>query len=232
MKKSILSLSLLAAGTLLASTHAMAQYTVQLGAIYLDPNSAAGTTTGPLTPVGALSLTVKPQTTLFFSVARDITEHVDVQLSLGYPPEHDVVLKIVDATPLPASVAAQNGVLVSRTRQIAPTLFANYKFGSADSKFRPFVGVGVNYTKFEPTESTAANDAISGGKTNISMTDSWGLAWQAGAAYKFDKNWSISGTYATAHVNSTITTNTLGVVRNLDVSFRPITFTVAVGYSF
>ncbi len=231
MKKSILSLSLVAAGVL-ASGSAMAQYTIQIGGAYVDPNSSAGTATGPLTPLGALSLTVKPQSTVFFSIAREINDQWDVQLAMGLPPTHDVALKVTNPAALPASVAAQDGVIVSKVRQVAPTLFANYKFGEASSQFRPFVGIGINYTQFDKTESTPANDAINGGPTNIKLSDSWGVAMQAGGVYKFDKQWSLSGTYSTAQVNSVITTNTLGTVRKVDISFRPAVFIVAVGYSF
>jgi outer membrane protein len=231
MKKSILSLSLIAAGTLLAGS-AMAQYTVLVGGAYVDPNSSAGTATGPLTPLGAISLTVKPQTTLFFSVAREINDKWDLEVAMGFPPTHDVALRVTDASALPASVAAQDGVIISKVRQVAPTVFANYKFGDAGSKFRPFVGAGINYTQFDQTESTAANNAINGGPTNIKLSDSWGLAWHAGAVYKFDKQWSLMGSYATAQVNSVITTNTLGIERKVDISFRPAVFIMAVGYSF
>lgn len=231
MKKSILSLSFIAAGTLFASS-AMAQYTVEVGGAYVDPNSSAGTATGPLTPLGAISLTVKPQSTLFFSVSREINDKWDLQLAMGFPPTHDVALKVTNAAALPNSVAAQDGVIISKVRQVAPTLFANYKFGDAGSKLRPFVGAGINYTQFDQTESTAANNAINGGPTNIKLSDSWGVAMHAGAVYKFDKQWSVSGSYATAQVNSVITTNTLGVERKVDISFRPAVFIVAVGYSF
>ena len=213
MKKSIFTLSLVAAGTLLACSSAMAQYTVQVGAAYVDPNSSATTATGPLTPLGAISLTVKPQTTLFFSVAREINENWDVQLALGVPPVHDVAFKVVNASALPASVAAQDGVIIGKVTQTAPTLFANYKFGEASGALRPFVGLGINYTNFSPADSTAANDAINGGPTRIKLTDSWGLAWQAGVSYKIDKKWSVSGTYTSADVKTTVTTNTLGIER-------------------
>ena len=231
MKKSILALSL-AAASLLLSHNAFAQYTIQVGGAYVDPNSTAGVAVGPLTPVGAISLTVKPQSTVFFSIAREINDQWDLQLSLGLPPTHDVALKVTKASALPASVAAQDGVIISKVRQVAPTLFANYKFGEASSPLRPFVGLGINYTTFDQTESTAANNAINGGATNIKLSDSWGLAWQAGAVYKFDKQWSMSGTYSTADVNSVITTNTLGIERKVDISFHPAVFILAVGYSF
>jgi outer membrane protein len=133
---------------------------------------------------------------------------------------------------LPASVAAQDGVIISKVTQVAPTLFANYKFGGSASAFRPFVGLGVNYTMFDPAESTPANDAINGGPTKLKLSDSWGLAWQAGAVYQIDKQWSISGTYTSADVKTTVTTNTLGIERKVDIKFAPNVFILAVGYSF
>lgn len=232
MKKTTLSLALIAAGTLLASSGAMAQYSIQLGGAYIDPNSSANTATGPLTPLGAISLTVKPQSTVFFAVTREINDQWDVQLALGVPPVHDVAFKVKKASALPASVAAQDGVIISKVTQVAPTLFLNYKMGEASSAFRPFFGLGVNYTMFDPAETTAANDAINGGPTKIKLTDSWGLAWQLGATYKLDKHWSVSGAYTSADVRTTTTTNTLGIQRKVDISFSPSVYILAVGYSF
>jgi outer membrane protein len=232
MTTSNFALSLIAATTLLGCPAAMAQYTVQLGGAYVDPNSSATTSAGPLTPLGALSLTVKPQSTLFFSVARQLTDNWNVQLALGLPPVHDVAFKVANAVALPASVAAQDGAVIGKVTQVAPTLFANYRFGASDSALRPFVGLGVNYTLFDPAETTAANDAINGGPTRIKLSDSWGLAWQAGVTYQFDKKWSVTGAYSSADVKTTVTTNTLGIERKIDVTLDPAVFTLAVGYSF
>lgn len=232
MNKQFLSLSALALSALLASSAAVAQYTIQVGGAYVDPSSSAGNATGPLTPLNAISLTVKPQSTVFFSVSREINDNWDVQLAMGMPPVHDVAFKVTKASALPSSVAAQDGVIISKVTQVAPTLFANFKFGEANNTFRPFVGLGVNYTMFSPAETTAANDAINGGPTKIKLTDSWGLAWQFGAVYKIDKKWSVSGTYSSADVKTVVTTNTLGIERKVDVKFAPNVFILAVGYSF
>jgi outer membrane protein len=129
-------------------------------------------------------------------------------------------------------VAAQDGVIISKVTQVAPTLFANYKFGQASSALRPFVGLGVNYTLFDPAETTPANNAINGGPTKIKLTDSWGLAYQAGVTYQIDKNWSVSGTYSSADVKTTVTTNTLGIERKVDIKFNPSVYILTVGYSF
>ncbi|MEO6321371.1 MAG: OmpW family outer membrane protein, partial [Polaromonas sp.] len=48
---------------------------------------------------------------------------------------------------------------------MSPSLFANYKFLEKTSPLRPFVGIGINYTQFDKTSSTAAGNAINGGPT-------------------------------------------------------------------
>ena len=232
MKSNFFSLSLIAASALLAAASASAQYTVQLGYANVDPGASASATTGPFLPANTTSLNVKPQQTVFFSVAREIDDHWDVQLALGYPPTHDVTLRVITPGNLPPSVAAKDGQLIGTVRQIAPTLFANYKFGEASNKFRLFVGVGVNYTMFDQANSTALFNQLSGGTTNNKLSDSWGLAAQLGAVYKLDGPWSVSGTWSTADVKSTLTNNTYGVERKTDIKFNPSVFILAVGYSF
>ena len=117
-------------------------------------------------------------------------------------------------------------------RQVAPTFFVNYKFLEKTSPWRPFVGVGVNYTRFDKTSSTAAGNALNGGPTSISLEDSVGLALQGGIAYQINNQWSVSAALVTARVKSKITTNTLGIERSADIKFSPRVLTVALGYSF
>ena len=232
MKSNFFSLSLIAASALLAAASASAQYTVQLGVANVDPGASASAPTGPFLPANTTSLNVKAQQTVFFSVAREIDDHWDVQLALGYPPTHDVTLRVITPGNLPPSVAAKDGQLIGTVRQIAPTLFANYKFGESSAKFRPFVGIGINYTMFDQANSTALFNQLSGGTTNNKLSDSWGLAAQLGAVYKLDGPWSVSGTWSTADVKSTLTNNTYGVERKTDIKFNPSVFILAVGYSF
>ena len=111
-------------------------------------------------------------------------------------------------------------------------MFANYQFGDKSSQFRPFVGAGINYTTFDKTESTAANDAHNGGPTSIKLDDSVGLALQVGMSIKLSDQWSLSGSWATAQVKTKLTTNTLGQLRYADITFHPSVLTLALGYRF
>ena len=206
------------------------QNMVQLGFANVQPHSSAGDFSGPFTPAG-ISVNTGDKSTLFFSYAREINDQWNVELALAAPPTHDIVLAVNNSN-LPAGVQAFSGQVGARVRQVAPTLFANYKFLEKTSPLRPFIGAGINYTKFDRTTSTAANNALNGGPTSISLKDSVGLALHGGVTYRISNQWFLSTSLATAQVKSKITTNTLGVERTADIKFRPRVFTVAVGYSF
>ncbi len=206
------------------------QNTVRLGVSNVQPHSSASDFTGPFTP-GGISVEVLNKRTLFLSISREINDQWDVELALGAPPTHDIALTINNPA-LPASGQALSGQIGARVRQVAPTLFANYKFFDKTSALRPFVGIGVNYTRFDKTSSTAAGDALNGGATSISLRDSTGLAAQGGVVYRFNDLWSVSATLATARIKSKITANTLGIERTADIRFTPRVLTLALGYSF
>lgn len=232
MKKIFLSAAV-AVFALGACGAALAQATtLKLGVVNIEPNSSASAISGPFTPSDALSLEVQSQSTLFFSAAREIDEHWEAELALGVPPTHDVAVVILNPAVVPGSVAALNGAIGAKVRQVAPTLFANYRFGDNTSQIRPFVGIGVNYTVFDNAESTAVNDAINGGPTTLKLDDSIGLALQLGVTAKLGGPWSLTGAWSTAQVKTKLTTNTYGIERTADITFHPSVFTIAVGYSF
>ncbi len=216
-----------ASGPVLAQTT-----TLKLGWVNVQPNSSASAVSGALTPANALSLNVLSKSTLFFSAARELNDKWEVELALGAPPTHDIQLIVLPGAAVPGSVAALNGVGAAKVRQVAPTLFANYRFGDAASQVRPFAGIGVNYTSFDKTESMPVNDAVNGGPTTIKLKDSMGPALQFGATVKLNGPWSLTGVWSTARVKTQLTTNTLGIERNADIVFHPSVITLALGYSF
>ena len=221
------------AGLLAASAAAPVlaqQNTIRLGISQVQPHSSTSDFVGPFTFSG-IRVEVRDKTTPFISFTREINDQWDVELALGVPPSHDIAV-LINNPALSASAQAHSGQVVAKVRQVAPTLFANYKFFEKTSAFRPFVGIGINYTRFDNTSSTAAGNTLNGGATSISLEDSVGLALQGGVVYRFNELWSVSAALATAQVKSKITTNTLGIERTADIRFKPRVFTVAVGYSF
>ena len=137
-----------------------------------------------------------------------------------------VKLKVAD------NVNQYDGATVARVKQVAPTLFLNYKFLAPSSAFRPYVGVGLNYTNFKVTSTDAGNNLYNDGPVRISSTDSIGLAFQVGAAYKFDKNWLLSASWYTAGVKNNVTIRTNSTEQDASYRFHPSVFSVMVGYQF
>jgi outer membrane protein len=98
----------------------------------------------------------------------------------------------------------------------------------------------VNYTKFTRTRSTQAGDAAAGGPTKIKLSPSWGLTGHVGGTYQIDNHWSVVGTVAYVDVKSTVTNTTesntgdgpVTVVRKDKLNFRPLVYTLSVGYAF
>ncbi|WP_290642620.1 OmpW family outer membrane protein [Aquabacterium sp.] len=268
----------------LVSASALAQtYTVKIGGGYIDPRATSSSLEGTLptgfagAPVVPLSegnhLQVMPKSTVLFSVERSIDDHWGAELVLGFPPTHDVKLRVSDAIKAGAATAAQikaglgadaftnpaktsaaitaaggatnyvklrvadnvnqyDDVTVARVKQTAPTLFLNYKFLDATSALRPYIGVGVNYTNFKVTSTEAGNNLYGDGPVRISSTDSIGLAFQMGANYKFDKNWLVSASWATAGVKNNVTIRTNLSEQTLSYRFHPSVFSLMVGYQY
>jgi Outer membrane protein W len=100
---------------------------------------------------------------VIFVYERLFTPNVGLELVIGLPPK----LKATGA----GSAAFLGEVLSVRT--VSPTLLLNYHFLSPSDALRPYVGAGVNYTRFTSISSTLAPD--------VKMGDSTGLALQAGS---------------------------------------------------
>lgn len=205
-----------------------------------------------------VALQVQTQHTVIFAIERALSDRWSVEFVLGTPPKHDVKLKVdnpqIDAskvTPgaapisagaaqvaanngLKAKLAAQNGQVISTVRQWAPTVFFNYRFLDPSSGFRPFVGLGINVTRFK-ARTTAGGDTLyaDGARPEISLSDSIGPAVQVGASYKLDRNWSINASVATAKVDNKLTIKTAsGLRQESSFRFNPTALTATVGYSF
>jgi outer membrane protein len=108
----------------------------------------------------------------------------------------------------------------------------NYVFRDESQALRPYVGVGVNYTRFYDLQSTPAGDAANGGPTAISLTSSVGPVLVAGLRWHIKDHWSAYASYDRAWVNSDYVGDTAGVIRRTHIKFNPSSVVLAVGYAF
>ncbi|MGE5450332.1 MAG: OmpW/AlkL family protein [Acidobacteriota bacterium] len=242
------TLTLTALATLIAGTASAQTYTVKVGGAYIVPNATSSDFWGPL-PNGAqarggINLEVQPKATLMFSLERMLNDNFSVELVLGLPPKHDVKLKVSDQTRanaadvtnpyrlLDAQFVRYADQKVATVRQMAPTLFFNYKFGEASANCRPYLGLGINYTKMD-ADLTDAGKALYGGvPMTQKLSSSIAPAIQAGVAYKIDKTWSVNMGLVSTFVSSTLAVSGNGKTHYAKFDFTPTVYTASVGYSF
>jgi outer membrane protein len=182
---------------------------------------------GPYVPPGA-NIDAKNVNTLYLGYVRRLSPHFDVELTLGYPP----LQKTVGKGPATLGSVPYNGQVIATARWLAPTVLVEYVFLDENSKWRPYIGAGINYTSFYDRNSTAQGDAASGGPTKLSLTSSVGPVGTIGLDYHIANNWHLYASYSASQVKSKLRADTAGVIRTTHISFGPQALVVSVGYSF
>ena len=200
---------------------------IRIGGYFVHFDSSATDFSGPYTVPG-LNASINNTTTLYLGYVRTLSTHFAVELALGWPP----VTHAVARGPAAVGSVPYNGQKIASVRWLSPTALLEYNFFSPDAHWRPFVGVGVNYTYFYDRRITPAGEAAVGGPTSVSLPSSVGPAVTAGFTYRFNQRWHMVASYSVAQVNSRLTTDTAGVFRTSSVHFWPNAVVLSVGYSF
>ena len=200
---------------------------VRVGAYYITYDTTADDLRGPYVPPG-VNIKLKDLVTPYFAYVRRLNPHFSVELALGAPP----LTKTYGKGPEKLGSVPYNDQEVVTARWFAPTLLLNYTFRDESARLRPYIGAGINYTRFYSRKSTPAGDAATGGPTSISLTTSVGPAATVGLSYRFTSHFYAIFSLSASQVDSDLTANTAGVLRKTHVSFNPRAAVLAAGYSF
>lgn len=167
MKKMMLAAAAVCAFT---SGAAMAQeaqspWMIRIRAVHLDSDNKDST---------GLGLSINNKTIPELDVSYFFTPNIAAELILTYPQKHD----------LRADGLGKIGTL----KHLPPTLLAQYHFTNFGG-FKPYVGVGINYTNFssvnfDPAVQAALNPSI--------KRNSWGAALQVGFDIPLTKQLSLN----------------------------------------
>lgn len=212
MNKPLKSLTLLALACLAHSASHAQLNTVKGGLIYYQTHAETTGITGIGVPAGA-DADVGNATTLLLSFEREIAPNIGVELVLGWPP----TIKANGA----GTVAFLGEVLSAKN--VAPTLLFNYHFGDRSARWRPYIGLGVNYTYFADAKTPYGWD--------VNLSDSWGLAGQLGIDVAIDKQWGLFASIAKVQVKSDLAAIGATVLQTT-IDFRPVTYAAGVSYKF
>jgi outer membrane protein len=200
---------------------------VRAGLYFVHDAAKARDLSGPFTPAG-INIRVGNVTTAYFAYLRHLDDHWGLELAGGIPP----TVKTYGKGPATVGSVPFNGQEVATAKWFSPSVLLDYRFGNASDALRPYVGIGVNYTRFYKLDSTPAGDAANGGPTRVRLSSSFGPAGTVGASYQVTREINVIAAFSLARVNSNYRSDTAGVIRTTEIHFNPRAFIVAAGYSF
>ena len=200
---------------------------VRLGAYFVHYATKADDLSGPFTPAD-INLRVGNTTTPYLAYLRSLDANWIVEFAGGVPP----TTKTYGKGPATVGSVPFDGQLVAKAKWFSPSVLLDYKLLDTTSALRPYVGLGVNYTRFYDLISTPAGDAANGGPTRITLSRSIGPAVTLGASYRITREINVLASYNLARVNSNYQSDTAGVVRTTTIHFNPRAWVAAIGYSF
>ncbi|TKC87644.1 OmpW family protein [Trinickia terrae] len=237
--KIVAVLGLASAASGVAKAQSAGSNIIGLGWVELQPINGGSTPQvmtsldGAPTHQEAPGTIVKPKRggTLAINFEHYFTDHISLYV-LGGIPGH---LKVEGSAML-----ARYGE-VGGARVISPQVNLRYHFCEPQTKFRPFVGLGVNYTTFYNEQITnnryVADSLGPGGSASIKASSSWNPVFEVGADYLISKSWSIGLAVGYMPVKTTFTTHgstAAGdqIVTQSKLDLNPLTATLTVKYSF
>lgn len=141
------------------------EWTFGIGAHQVNPKSDNGSLAGGELPI-EIGSDVKPTLTAEYF----IRDNLGIEVLAAWPFEHDIEVKGFGR--------------IGSTKHLPPTISLQYHFGQGTVK--PFVGVGVNYTRFFSTDTVADLEGA-----ELELDDSIGLAAHAGIDFEVGARGSI-----------------------------------------
>ncbi len=192
---------------------------VRAGIANVDPDASSDVAKIELAPNADLDVDVDDDTQLGLTAVYMVTDHIGLELLAATPFEHDIS-------------SGTLGLDVGSTKHLPPTLNVQYYFLGTDSNFRPYAGVGINYTVFFDEDTAGEFEAVAG-KSDLSLDDSWGLSLQVGLDYHINDRWLVNAAVWNLDIETTATikTENLGKIKT-DVDIDPWVYMLGVGYKF
>lgn len=208
-----LSRLVLASALALAASPVFAQsagtWTIGVGVHNVAPKSNNGTLVG--TPLGNLKMDVSNNARPSVTGEYFLKDNLGLEVLAALPFEHDINVVGVGK--------------VGSTKHLPPTVSLQYHFGAG--KVRPFVGVGLNYTKFF---STHTEGVIAG--TKLDLSDSWGLAGHIGVDFQVSEKAAIRIDYRKIDIDTDVKLNGANLGAPNTVNIDPSVYGVAYVFSF
>lgn len=232
-----------AAALCVTGAHAQAagSVVVNAGWMHFAPQESSGPfkimALGQTTTAPGAGASVSDADTVGFTATYFITDHIAAEGVFGVPPKFNLY---------GTGTLSPFGKLGS-AREWSPTLLLKYYFGSAQSRFRPYLGAGGSYVWFSDEKLNGAmgsgaflysnqyGSALTG-PTSVKLSSSFAPVVNAGFTYNFTEHWSAAFSVSYMWLKSRATLETQSAVGTIKseskIKLDPVVTFLSIGYKF
>lgn len=157
----------------------------------------------------------------------DVEVKDDTQLGLTatYMVTPQVGIELLAATPFKHSVEL-DGERIGTTKQLPPTITAQYYPMDPSSAFQPYIGAGLNMTIFFDEDGAVKGDSLG------PLQDSFGLAVSAGINYDINDKFLANIAVWYLDIDSELEGSNTALGKDYEVEIDPIVVMAGIGYKF
>jgi len=167
----------------------------------------------------------------------DVGSDTQPTLAAHYALHENIGIELNVAAPFKEEIKGAGSIAgtgkLGSAEVLSPTLFAKYKFMDGTAAFRPYVGLGLSYSRFQKETGsgtlTALTNTGSASPTTFTLDSAWSIAAQIGLTYALNEKYFID-----ANVTKTFlkTTAHFSSGQRQDITLDPLAISIGIGYRF
>ena len=164
----------------------------------------------------------------------DVNNDTQLGLSFTYMLSDKFGVELLAATPFKHTLTGKGNLAglgdFAEVKHLPPTVSLQYYPMEKNSKFQPYLGLGVNYTVFFSEDfKGSASDTF----RDLELDSSLGLSGQLGFDYRLNENWAINAAIWYMDINTTAKfKDNAGNRYKLDAELDPLVYMAGVSYKF
>jgi outer membrane protein len=226
---SVTQRSLLAGLALLFSASVLAQeqgdWLLRLGVVNFDPSDSRGVLRAESgTNLGGAAISMDDNSQLGVTIGYMLTDSWAIEAETSASFKHEISIDGLQAQGLTTTSLGD-------TYLVTPTLSALYYFGTPRSNLRPYIGAGINYTRFFQASLTNQTQSELGAR-DLNLDDSVGLALRAGLDWKLRNGWFLNTSVSRIDMNTTVNFQTAADRFAGNKELNPWIYMFTLGHKF
>jgi outer membrane protein len=194
---------------------------VRAGVTSIQPHTSSGNLSAP--SLAGTQIDVGSANQLSGGITYMVSDNMAIDIPLALPFKHEVK---------GAGAIAGTGK-IAEVQALPMTLLAQYRFGTASTALRPYVGGGLTYAKFFKERTNAAMTSLTGGTpanpTTMKVDSKLATTLQMGVSLALDTRWSVDASYTKTLLK---TTATLSTGQTIDMKLDPSSLGLGLGCRF